>query len=68
MKEALVEILSVPEVGAAERGWASVFTDLVKARLTTLVLLTTLAGFYMGSPGVMSFTLMLNTLMATAFV
>ncbi len=51
-----------------EKSWAAVFADLVKARLTTLVLLTTLVGFYVGSRGPMNFALMLNTLAATALV
>jgi heme o synthase len=63
MKEVSVEILST-----AEKSWTSVFADLVKARLTTLVLLTTLVGFYLGWRGAMNFALMFNTLMATALV
>ena len=53
---------------AAEKSWAAVFADLVKARLTTLVLLTTLVGFYLGWRGAMNFALMINTLAATALV
>ena len=34
-----------------ERSWVSVFSDLVKARLTFLVLLTTLVGYCMASSG-----------------
>jgi len=70
MKEASVEILSVPasRVGAVEKSWVSVFADLVKARLTTLVLLTTLVGFYVGWRGPMDFALMFNLLAATALV
>jgi protoheme IX farnesyltransferase len=68
MKDVSVEILSAPEVGGAERSWVSVFADLVKARLTMLVLLTTLAGFYLGSRGAMNLALMLNTLAGTALV
>ena len=45
MKEISAEILSVT---AAEKSWTAVFADLVKARLTTLVLLTTAVGFYLG--------------------
>jgi heme o synthase len=70
MKGALVEILSAPasNAGVVEKSWAAVFADLVKARLTTLVLLTTLVGFYVGWRGPMNFALMLNTLAATALV
>ena len=65
MKEVSAEILSA---AAAEKSWTSVFADLVKARLTTLVLLTTLVGFYLGERGAMNFALMFNTLAATALL
>ncbi len=65
MKEVSAEILSA---AAAEKGWTSVFADLVKARLTTLVLLTTLVGFYLGRQGAMNYALMINTLAGTALV
>jgi heme o synthase len=65
MKEVSAEILSPASV---EKSWASVFADLVKARLTTLVLLTTLVGFYLGWRGAMNYALMLNALAATALV
>src|ERR1022692_2847771 len=35
----------------AEKSWPAVFADLVKARLTALVLLTTFVGFYLGERG-----------------
>jgi protoheme IX farnesyltransferase len=41
---------------------------LFKARLTTLVLLTTLAGFYLGSRSPISWPLMFNTLLGTALL
>src|ERR1041385_565839 len=53
---------------AVERSWFAVYADLVKARLTFLVLLTTLVGFYLGFRGPMNYLLMLNTLMGTALV
>jgi len=65
MKEVTAEISSP---SAAEKSWAAVFADLVKARLTTLVLLTTLVGFYIGWNGAMNFGLMFNTLAGTALV
>jgi protoheme IX farnesyltransferase len=46
----------------------SVFADLVKARLTALVLLTTLAGFYLASPQGMHLTLLVNTLIGTGLL
>ena len=42
--------------------------ELVKARLTTLVLTTTLAGFYLGWTGPMNFLRLFNTLFGTALV
>jgi len=52
----------------AEKGLVSVLADLTKARLTTLVLLTTLVGFYVGWRGPMNFALMFNLLAGTALV
>jgi protoheme IX farnesyltransferase len=68
MKEISVEILSAPTstVGVTERSGTAVFADLVKARLTMLVLLTTLVGFYLGWRGAMDFARMFHLLMATA--
>jgi heme o synthase len=65
MKEVSAEILSA---SVGEKSWTSVFSDLVKARLTTLVLLTTAVGFYIGWRGAMNFALFFNTLAATALV
>jgi heme o synthase len=52
----------------ADKSWTAIFADLVKARLTTLVLLTTVVGFYLGWRGAMNFALMLHTLLGTALV
>jgi heme o synthase len=65
MKEVSAEILSA---SAGEKSWTAVGAELVKARLTTLVLLTTVVGFYLGWHGAMNFVLMFNTLAATALV
>ncbi len=65
MKEISIEINNN---AAAEKSWASVFADLVKARLTTLVLVTTAVGFYVGWQGAMNWLLLANTLIATGLV
>jgi heme o synthase len=61
-----VEVLNPTDI--AEKGLVSVIADLTKARLTTLVLLTTLVGFYVGWRGPMDFALMFNLLAGTALV
>jgi len=58
----------LPAVPLAEKGWVAVFADLVKARLTMLVLLTTLVGFYLGTRGAVDVALLLHTLLGTALV
>src|SRR5215475_13626858 len=65
MKEISIEAANN---AAAEKSWASVFSDLVKARLTTLVLLTTAVGFYVGWQGPMNWLLFANALIGTALV
>src|SRR5215471_13616352 len=52
----------------AGKTWFAVYADLFKARLTFLVLLTTLVGFYVGFRGPVNYLLMLNTLLGTALV
>jgi len=64
--KATLEVLSPTVV--TEKGLVSVIADLTKARLTTLVLLTTLVGFYVGWRGPMDFALMFNLLAGTALV
>src|SRR5712671_3028482 len=51
-----------------ERGWVGVYADLFKARLTFLVLLTTLVGFYLGFRGPVNYLLMLHALAGTALI
>jgi heme o synthase len=50
------------------KSWLAVYSDLIKARLTTLVLLTTLVGFYIGFQGPMDYLLMFHALFGTALV
>jgi protoheme IX farnesyltransferase len=53
---------------AMEKSWFAVFCDLVKARLTSLVLITTLVGFYAGSASPLDYWLMFHALLGTALV
>lgn len=59
---------SITEVIPAEKSWFAVYSDLVKARLTVLVLLTTLVGFYLGFRGPVNYLLMFHTLLGTGLV
>jgi heme o synthase len=70
--KATVQILNAPPAISAapvvEKSLASILSELFKLRLTTLVLLTTLAGFYLGSRGPISYGLMFSTLLGTALL
>jgi protoheme IX farnesyltransferase len=52
----------------AQKSLAAVLADLVKARLTALVLLTTFVGFYLGERGTVHFLQMFHALFGTALV
>jgi len=52
----------------SEKSFVALLADLFKARLTFLVVLTTLVGFYMGSRGPTAYVLMANTVLATALL
>jgi protoheme IX farnesyltransferase len=52
----------------AEKSWAAVFAELVKARLTALVLLTTFVGYYLGERGTVDYLRMFHVLFGTALV
>ena len=58
-------VISLPE---NERSTISLVLDLIKARLTLLVLFTTFAGFYAGSVGPISFSLLFHTIFGTFLV
>ena len=59
---------SLSQVASSEKSWLAVYADLFKARLTFLVLLTTLVGFYIGSVVTVNYVLMLHTILGTAMV
>ncbi|MBI4659645.1 MAG: protoheme IX farnesyltransferase [Verrucomicrobia bacterium] len=53
---------------SSEKAGVGVVLELIKVRLTSLVLLTTLVGFYLGSRGVPDYGLMFHALLATGLV
>jgi protoheme IX farnesyltransferase len=60
---------SPPSVARArEKSLGALLSELFKARLTVLVLLTTWVGFYMGSRGTPAYALMIHTVLATALL
>ncbi len=59
---------SLNAVIPAEKSWFAVYSDLIKARLTFLVLLTTLVGFYLGYRGPVDYLLMLHAVLGTGLV
>jgi heme o synthase len=56
------------EIAVVEKSWPAVLAELFKARLTFLVLLTTLVGFYIGTVGPVDYLLMAHTVLGTALV
>jgi len=64
--KATAESVTVASVNDKSR--LTVFAELIKARLTGLVLVTTLVGFYVGFQGEMNHALLLRTLLGTALV
>ena len=58
----------ITQTAPAEKGWLAVYADLFKARLTSLVLLTTVVGFYLGSRGPVDVVLMCHLLLGTALL
>jgi len=61
-------VQSFSATSVADKGRVSVFSELIKARLTFLVLLTTLVGFYVGYRGTMDLVLMIHTLLGTGLI
>lgn len=52
----------------ADKARSGVLSELFKVRLTSLVLLTTLVGFYLGQRGGMNWLLLINTLLGTGLL
>src|SRR6185295_19190276 len=61
--------MAVTELGLTNRRVrAADFLELTKPRITLMVLVTTLVGFYMGSEGGIRMMVLLNTILGTALV
>jgi protoheme IX farnesyltransferase len=58
----------IPAAAIVEKSRFVVFSELVKARLTLLVLITALVGFYVGARGALDWALMIHTLLGTALL
>lgn len=58
----------LPAAESVEKTRFAVYADLFKARLTLLVLLTTLVGFYVGFRGPLDLLLLLHTMLGTALL
>src|SRR2546426_12514885 len=65
MKAEIIESTRA-EAGNGRSGFIRDFVELVKARLTLLVLLTTAVGFYLGAEGPINFVSLLHTVFGTA--
>src|SRR5207244_7943043 len=65
MKVATID-RSSSETGKSRAGFVHDLVELVKARLTLLVLLTTAVGFYLGAEGPISYSALLHTVLGTA--
>jgi protoheme IX farnesyltransferase len=65
MKAAIIEPDQI-EVRSSRSGLVRDLVELVKARLTLLVLLTTAVGFYLGTEGPIYFAALLHTVFGTA--
>jgi protoheme IX farnesyltransferase len=61
-------VTTLTSAAALDKSWTAVFADLIKARLTLLVLLTTCVGFYLGERGAVDGLLMFHALLGTALV
>ncbi len=58
--------VETPSIAASRHSFASDLAELVKARLTLLVLLTTAVGFYLGAEAPINYKALLQTVFGTA--
>ncbi len=63
-----LETGATQQAATVEKSWVADLAELVKVRLTFLVLLTTLVGFYVGAGGPMDYPLLLATVIGTGLL
>ena len=71
MRSSIAGIATIREDAGARSGWVqllSSFVELTKPRVTSMVLLTTAAGFYLASRPPYDLVLLLNVLVGTGFL
>src|SRR4051794_9303392 len=68
MNEMKATAQPLAETTISEKSRFAVFSDLIKLRLTFLVLVTTFVGFYVGFRGNLNYLLLLHTMLGTALV
>ena len=68
MKATEATVSTIDQCALCEKSRFAVLCDLIKVRLTTLVLLTTLVGFYVGAGDGMNLGLLTHTLLGTALL
>jgi len=66
--KATAQTMTETEPAVIEKTRFAVLSDLFKARLTSLVLLTTLVGFYVGFRGNLDWALLFHTMLGTALL
>jgi protoheme IX farnesyltransferase len=66
--KATVSSSSLTPADSTERPMLAVICDLIKVRLTVLVLLTTLVGFYLGIRGPADYLLLVHTILGTGLL
>jgi protoheme IX farnesyltransferase len=63
-----VTLQRLSQATSMEKSWFKIYSELFKARLTVLVVLTTTVGCYVGFPGQVDYRLLLNTVLGTALL
>jgi heme o synthase len=68
IRELKANLQAISSPVPVDRNWAAVYAELFKARLTLLVLITTLVGFYLGSQGGINHLLLAHAVFGMALV